>query len=444
MTAITCDIPVIIDGYESAKSRQRYLIEKMEALDMALWMARIPSATKFHYPRKLHRTDDDNMETEILDIMREIESLQGILDIYEDVDDAVEMEEEEEEEELELEEPQVEMFTRGRQSSLCVPIPSNSFSRHPSPCTKAVAQSHSPPPPYSDVDRSFNPFRDEFFLGLDEPVISEETEFLAVPGKKSRPISAISAVSTNSLFGDIVEYVRGWNPFELGSAGTSRRSSTASTPSLNEMISDTSTSSDESDSRSIRKTSQESQQSCATDITVPLILDHESLKGFSTRKSSFSSECPWRDYLEFEVDDEYDTCGDSVNEIITVQPSDICNLGRSFLNTTAHDISRQGILYSERELSMSSLTLSSTSEPHSVQIELPAYEEDNDEFHDAEDLEDLFENKLLGKFDSYPAKTIFYLDSDHSPTHQPYYFYSAHPCKSYRIYDLIHGPTFEL
>ncbi|KAF3939606.1 hypothetical protein ABW19_dt0202322 [Dactylella cylindrospora] len=378
-SAISCDIPVIIDGYESARARQRYLIEKMEALDMTLWMTRIPSATKFHYPGKLDRTDDDNMEVEILDIMREIESLQGILDIYEDVEDAIEVEEDEQEERS-----RIEMLHRGRQPSLAVPIPSGSISRNPSPCSKPAA----PITVCPEAVRPFNPFREEFYLGLEEP-ITEDTEFLSVPGKKSRPISTIS---NNTLFGDIVEFVKGWNPFELGSADTSRRSSTDSTISINEMISDSSISSeDEDEARSIRKTSQESQKSCGTDITVPLILDNGSLECLATRKSSISSDCPWRDYLEYAVEEEYDICEDMAHEVV-IKSHNQDTLGRSLINRTSQDITSQNIIYSERELSLSSL--SSISEPQIIQIELPAYADDED-YQAAQDAEEHIRTKLL-------------------------------------------------
>ncbi|EPS44354.1 hypothetical protein H072_1650 [Dactylellina haptotyla CBS 200.50] len=374
-----CDRHVVIDGYEAAKERQRYLIEKMETLDMTLWLARIPSDQRFHYPKKLHRIDDDNMETEILDIMREIENLQDIVDIYEDVDDDVEFELDEEA----LRE--FEMMCRGRKSELTIPIPESALSRNPSPCSRTWA----PRPPVSiEVEKAFNPFREDFYLGLEDP-ITDDTEFITVSGKGPRPFSTFSH---NSLFGELVDYVREWNPFEVGSSCSSRSYSMDSTFSTNEMVSESSVSSDAGDDclkspRGTAASSKTDEVDTDTDMTVPLILDNGCFNTAAiTRASSVSSQCPWPDYLEYEVDvdeemdyDDYYEYEEIAHQTLNVQnTAKYADLGSSLLNSTFENIpiekiTSKTIIYSEVELSQSTTSLSTTLEPSTPQTIDPSF-----------------------------------------------------------------------
>ncbi|KAK6543373.1 hypothetical protein TWF694_000121 [Orbilia ellipsospora] len=361
----------------------------METLDMTLWLARIPSDQRFHYPAKLNRIDDDNMETEILDIMREIESLQEIVDIYEDVDEDVEFVLDEEA----LRE--FEMMCRGRKAELTIPIPESALSRNPSPCSRSWA------PRVTEIEKPFNPFRQDFYLGFEDP-ITDETEFITVSGKGQQPFSTISHTS---LFGELVDYVREWNPFEVGSSYSSRSSSMDSTFSFNEMVSESSVSSNASDGCSMsRKTSQEqeSKMDTDTDMTVPLMLDDGGFNNAATRASSVSSQCPWPDYLEYEVDvddemdyDDYYEYEERAHQIlIDSTTAKYADLGSSMLNSTFEDIPTKTIIYTQRELSESTISLSTTLEPSTPQtidpnfihIELPAYKVDYYlAFEDAED-----------------------------------------------------------
>ncbi|KAK6341630.1 hypothetical protein TWF696_008700 [Orbilia brochopaga] len=368
MTSMPCsDMPVALEDYEAAKERQRYLIEQMEALDMTLWLARIPSDTKFQYPRMLERTDDDNMETEILDIMREIESLQEVVDIFEDVDDDADFQVDEEA----LRE--FEAMMKGRKATLTFPIPEACLSRNPSPCSMAWA------PRTITIERSFNPFREEFYLGLEE-TITDDTEFVAVPRRS--PLS-ISTIPHKSLLGDLVDYVKEWNPFDVGSTDSSRSCSMDSMFSLNEVASDSSISSDAGDGCYSRKTSQEAQKT----ITAPLMLEDGSFGGITTRTSSFSSQCPWPEYLEYdEMDldedidyDDYYEYEEIAHQALLQNTAKYADLGTSLPNQ---------IIYTERELSRSSVSSYSsenssiseseapTPESKVIHIELPALKVD--------------------------------------------------------------------
>ncbi|EWC44719.1 hypothetical protein DRE_06497 [Drechslerella stenobrocha 248] len=370
MTSIPCnDLPILAEDYEAAKERQRYLIGQMEALDMTLWLARIPSDTKFHYPGKLHRADDDDMETEILDIMREVESLQEVVDIYEGVDD--------DGEEFQVDEQALQEFEtmmKGRRACLTFPIPEACLSRNPSPCSMSWAPKPAPV-------RSFNPFREAFYLGLEDE-ITDDTELMPVPGKT--PLS-ISTIAHKSLFGDLVDYVKEWNPFDLGSAGSSRSSSMDSDSmfSLNEVASDSSVSSDSGDDCHTRKTSREGQKSGDSTIA-PLAVLGKSFVGVETRSSSLSSQCPWPDYLEYELAidediddidyDDYYEYEEMLHQSLAQNTAKYANLGSSLANQ---------IIYTERELSRSSISTCSTSELPAqapeckvIHIELPAYKVD--------------------------------------------------------------------
>ncbi|KAF3910385.1 hypothetical protein ABW20_dc0101928 [Dactylellina cionopaga] len=401
-SATFCGMPVMIDGYEAAKERQRYLIEKMEALDMTLWLARIPSDQQFHYPKMLNRVDDDNMETEILDIMREIENLQEIVDIYEDVDDDVDFEIDEEA----LRE--FEMLCRGRKASLTIPIPDSCLSRNPSPCSGAWA------PRVAEFEAPYNPFREDFYMGF-EDTITDETEFITVPGKA--PYS-ISTISHNSLFGDLVDYVREWNPFEVGSSCSSRSSSFDSTFSFNDMVSDSSVSSDAGDDCSIRKTSQEVSKTESMemdmDMTVPLMLDDGNFNNNSnSRRSSVSSQCPWGDYLEYdmEIDDEMDyddyyEYEEMAHQTIVHSTPKYADLSSSLLNTTFEDVSFNQTIYTEQEVPQSPPFLASEPctptviDPKVIHIELPAYKADYYfTFQDAEN--EAIRTRFLGRFHTF-------------------------------------------
>ncbi|KAF3096925.1 hypothetical protein TWF569_004912 [Orbilia oligospora] len=397
-SATYCDMPVVIDGYEAAKERQRYLIEKMEALDMTLWLARIPSDQRFYYPGKLIRDDDDNMETEILDIMREIEDLQEIVDIYEDVDEDLEWEVDEEA----LRE--FERLTRGRKAELTIPIPEGALSRNPSPCSRTWV----PRPAEPDFEKPFNPFREEYFLGL-EDAITDETEFITIPGAAPH---SLSTISHNSLFGDLVDYVREWNPFDVGSSCTSRSSSMDSTFSFNEMVSDSSVSSDAGDDCSVRKTSDENTKTTIMEtetMTVPLVLDDGRFNTAGSRRSSEDSQGPWPEYLEYEMDvdeemdyDDYYEYEEMAHQTLVHTTAKYADLGSSLLNSTFDKLPTNNIIYTERALSECSTISDSepctptTINPHMIHIELPAYKVDY--YLAFEDAEDQFiRTKFLGK-----------------------------------------------
>ncbi|KAJ6262912.1 hypothetical protein Dda_1470 [Drechslerella dactyloides] len=342
---LSADVPVALEDYEAAKERQRYLIDQMEALDMTLWLARIPSDTKFQYSGMLQRTDDDNMETEILDIMREIESLQEVVDVFEDVDDDADFQVDEEA----LRE--FEAMMKGRKATLTFPIPEACLSRNPSPCSMAWA------PRTITIEQPFNPFREEFYLGLEE-TITDDTEFVPVPRRS--PLS-ISTIPHKSLLGDLVEYVKEWNPFDIGSTDSSRSCSMDSMFSLNEVASDSSISSDADDGCFSRKTSQEAQKT----ITAPLLLEDGTFGGITTRTSSFSSHCPWPEYLEYdEMDldddidyDDYYEYEEIAHQALLETTAKYAGLGSSLPNQ---------IICTERELSRSSLSSCSDSDSSSI------------------------------------------------------------------------------
>src|SRR5947209_2712891 len=78
---------VAVDGYQAARSRQVELINDLEALDMTLWKLRNPTTASFHYPKILPIEDRGQLEHDILATQREIDNLQGIINLYEQVEE---------------------------------------------------------------------------------------------------------------------------------------------------------------------------------------------------------------------------------------------------------------------------------------------------------------------------------------------------------------------